>query len=333
MIYSLVVEGLIFTQTDVFGKYLPSRSSIEDIMSRLENINRTDDENRENKQRFCSLNYIAVVELDKSFNPLRYLSELENKNIVQNYQEWLMHIEIRIDKPSFLELSVMYQRNLDRMCQLTGNDFNCVIQDNFVIAWYGYLLGNSGHIGVQKIRKELTTLLKVAEGRKALNNYKPIEKQDDYLFRLRDHKNLGLADKSFASFTDTVSSLAESNDEMFVLNMAQHQVMLRLAEIAEKLPNRSVPFLCRFCNNISGIIRGGKTPASCGKCKNKYSASTSAKNRQTPSAINRKGNCLSLPKANSGKSTICDSCGHRKVCYILEKENFCKDCLRKHVSW
>lgn len=325
MIYSLVVEGLIFTQTDVFGKYLPSRSSIKDIMSRLENINRTDDENRLNKQRFCSLNYTAVVELDKSFNPLRYMTELENKNIVQNYQEWLMNIE----KPSFLELSVMYHRNLDRMCQLTEHGFNCVIQDNFIIVWHSYLLGNSGHIGTQRIRKELTTLLSVAEGRKDLKAYKLIENQEDYLLSLRCYKELTLADKIFSEFTDAVSNLAESSEEMLVLNLAQHEVTLRLTEISEKSLDRSAPFLCPFCNAISVIDRGKRPRAKCDECGNKYSASTSAKNRQTPSAINRKGNRLSLPKANNGKSTICYSCGHRRVCYISERDNFCKKCLQK----
>ncbi len=116
MIYSLVVEGFIFAQTDVFGEYLPSRSSIEAVMTRLGNINRTDDENRSNKWTFCRLNYKTVVELDKSVNPLRYLTEIENNNIFQNYQEWLAIIEAG-KKPTSLELSVMYQRNLDRMCQ------------------------------------------------------------------------------------------------------------------------------------------------------------------------------------------------------------------------
>jgi hypothetical protein len=333
MIYSLMVEGLIFAQTDVFGTYLPSRSSIEDVMSRFENINRTDDENRVNKQRFCSLNYTTVVELDKSFNPTRYLTELENINIVLNYQEWLTNIETRKDKPAFLELSVMYQRNLDRICQLTGYDFCCVIQDNFVIAWYGYLLGNSGHIGDQKFKRELEAILKVAEGRKPISFYKPIEKRDDYCSRLADYKDLGLADKRFSEFTDAVSNLAESNDEIFILNMAQREVTLRLTEIAEEAPDRSVPFLCPFCNAISDIIRGKRPRAKCEKCGNKYSASTSAKNRQTPSAINRKGNRLSLHKANIGKITICYSCGNRRVCYILEKENWCKECLRENGLW
>jgi hypothetical protein len=290
MIYSLVVEGLMFAQTDVFGKYLPSRSSLEDVMSRLENINRTDDENRVNKQRFCSLNYTTVVELNKSFNPTRYLTELENINIVLNYQEWLTNIETRKDKPAFLELSVMYQRNLDRMCQLTGYDFCCVIQDNFVIAWYGYLLGNSGHIGDQKFKRELEAILKVAEGQKPLSDYKPVEKRDDYLSRLSDYKDLGLADKRFSEFTDAVSNLAESSEEMFVLIAVQQEVTLRLTEIAEGFPDRSVPFLCPFCNAISDSERGKRPKAKCEKCGNKYSASTSAKHRRTPSAINKKGN-------------------------------------------
>jgi hypothetical protein len=314
MIYSLVIEGLIFAQTDVFGKYLPSRSSIKDAMSRLENINRTDDENRVNEQRFGSLNYKTVVELDKSFNPLRYMTELENNNIVQNYQEWLMNI----DKPSFLELSVMYQYNLDRMCQLTGYDFKNVMQENFIIVWYGYLLGNSGHIGIQKIRKELTTLLLVAGGKKHTSSYKMSEKRDDYLYVLKEYKDLVSSVKSFNGFTDDVSSLVESNEEMFILNMAQHEVTLRLVEITERSLDNLSRFLCPFCNDIAAIIRGVKTPSSCSKCKNKYSASTSLKNRRD--ATNKK------------IRSFCSSCGKRRICYVSEKEKSCEECSFKNDS-
>jgi hypothetical protein len=335
MIYSLVVEGLIFAQTDVFGKYLPSRSSIEDVMSRFEDINRTNDENRVNKQRFCSLNYTTVVELDKSFNPTRNLTELENINIVLNYQEWLTNIETRKDKPAFLELSVMYQRNLDRMCQLTGHDFYCVIQDNFVIAWYGYLIGNSGHIGDQKFKRELEAILKVAEGRKPISLYKPIGNRDEYCSRLRDYEDLGLADKRFSEFTDAVSNLAKSNDEMSILVLAQHEVTLRLTEIVEKSPKRSVPFLCRFCNNISDIIRGGKTPSSCTKCKNEglYKQDWE-KNNRPPTQQDPIGWVIAF----DGKRMLCEGVkcddGYDEVGRLrqVNAECICRECYRESIG-
>jgi hypothetical protein len=74
LIYSLVVEGLYFAQADIFGEYLPTKSSVEAVLSKLGNPNLTKGQKRIAEQDFCTLSYGVTELLDKQINADIYLT-------------------------------------------------------------------------------------------------------------------------------------------------------------------------------------------------------------------------------------------------------------------
>ena len=314
MIYSLVVEGLIFAQADIFGEYLPSKTSIEAVMSKLGNPNQTKGEKRIAKQDFCSLNYVIVTLLDRQLNADIYLSRGE------------------IGKD--LEASFQFVSAIKQQAEITGFSFWSVMQSTFVMRWYQYLAGNPSGGNLQKICQQTTTMLSIANRDKEPWKFPEVTIYDDYS-RLEEYLDFQSANEYFKSFTSKVmndleNSLNEQNPKErgskigdSILDM--YAAINYLAAVYEKKGNRLVPFLCPFCQSHSLLKRAKKgLRAHCEnlECKRAYSFVGNQRNRESPANQIQVSSLLPWEKA-SGTPRYCCECRKRR---LVNKERSCKQC-------
>lgn len=314
MIYSLVVEGLIFAQADIFGEYLPTKSSIEAVLSKLRNPNRTKGEKRIAEQDFCTFSYAIVTLLDRQLNADIYLS--------------------RGETGEDLEASFQLVSAIKKQAEMTGFSFWSLMQSTFVMRWYHYLAGNPSGGNLQKIHQQTTSMLSIANGEKEPWNFPEATIYDDYS-RLEEYSDFKSSTEYFKSFTSKVindleNSLNEQNPKErgskigdSILDM--YAAINSLAAIYKKKGNRLVPFLCPFCQSHSLLKRANKgSRAHCEKleCKRAYSFVGTQRNRESPANQIQVSSLRPWEKA-SGTPRYCCECRKRR---LVNKERSCKPC-------
>jgi hypothetical protein len=328
MIYSLVVEGLIFAQTDVFGEYLPSRSSIEDVMSKIGNPNLTKGQKRIAEQDFCTLSYTIVTLLDKQINADIYLSRGE----------------IGED----LEASRQFMSAIKQQAEMTEFSFWSLMQSIFVMEWYHYIAGNPSGGNLQKISQQTKSMLLIASGEKKPLEFPQVTIHDDYS-RLEEYPDFKSANEYFNLFTnklndelDNISRIEKKRDLKIVNSILDSFAAINsLAAIGEKKGNRSIPFFCPFCKTHSVLERVRKGTRSCCEnfefeCKKAYSTAKTKENRESPaSQKNRKSSAKQklakrklvsskpLWKKASDTPRYCIGCRKRRK---VDEGRSCEDC-------
>lgn len=312
MIYSLVVEGLYFAQADIFGEYLPAKSSIEAVLSKLGNPNLTKGQKRIAEQDFCTVSYTIVTLLDKQLNADIYLSRGE------------------IGKD--LEASRQFVSAIKQQAEMTEFSFWSVMQSIFVMEWYRYIAGNPSGGNLQKISQQTKSMLLIASGEKKHWEFPQVTIHDDYS-RLEEYPDFKSANEYFNSFTnklndelDDISRVEKERDSKIVNSILDSFAAINsLAAIGEKKGNRSVPFLCPFCKTHSVLERARKgTRSHCKnlECERAYSTAKTEENRESPANQKQVSN-KPLWKKASDTPRYCLECRYRR---LVNEERSCKKC-------
>jgi hypothetical protein len=314
MIYSLVVEGLYFAQADIFGEYLPSKSSIEAVLSKLGNPNLTKGQKRIAEQDFCVLNYGITKLLDKQINADIYLS--------------------RGATGEDLEACLQFILTMKQQADMTEFSFVSLMQSIFVRSWHQYIAGNPSGGNLQKIQQQTTSMLLIASGEKEPWGFPRVTIRDDYS-RLEEYPDYESANEYFKSFTNKL------NDELDNILRGENEkkrgskigdsildsfaAINTLAAIGKKKGNKSVPFFCPFCNTHSVLERVRKgTRSHCEnlECERAYSAAKTKENRDSPAIKQQVSNKPFWKKADD-TPRYCIGCRKRR---LVDEGRSCKKC-------
>lgn len=332
MIYSLVVEGLYFAQADIFGEFLPSKSSIEAVLSKLGNPSLTKGEKRIAEQDFCILSYTIIKLLDKQFNADIYLSRGE------------------IGKG--LEADLRFIASVKQQAEMTETSFYLLMQSIFIMEWYQYVAGNPSGGNPQKVQQQTTSMLLIANKKKEPWNFPKVTNQDDYS-RLEEYPDYKSASGYFNSFTSKLNdeldnilrgeSLTERGSKIGNSILDSFTAINSLAAIGERKGNKSVPFFCPFCKTHSVLERVRKgTRSHCKhfefECNKPYSAIKTKESRNSPgSQKNKKPSAkreLAKRKLVSTKPIWEKADDTRRYCYecdppkrrLVNEGQLCEEC-------
>lgn len=248
------VQGLMFSQIDVLGEYLPSRTSIESVLAEVKDLR--------NKRKFLQHSNSVVMALNKSFNPHHYQPELTNLDR-NNYQQWFSGI---VD-PTLPELNKMFLWNMERICKISNHDPDLLMQSTFIVNWYHSLVGNFSGGDMQKIRKVWTTLLLVSKGEKSIDSLSDKQESIDYS-ELEKYPDFTAANKYLSSFCEFVGEAIKSDIRILIFDNAILEIIRESAQIIEKHEKGLVVFFCKKCKTHS-TVKQGNIPLLCRTCQNK----------------------------------------------------------------
>jgi hypothetical protein len=328
MIYSLVVEGLYFAQADIFGEYLPSKSSIEAVLSKLGNPNLTKGQKRIAEQDFCILSYEITKLLDKQINADIFLSRGKTGEDLEAYFQFVSTME--------------------QQAEMTDTSFGSLMQSIFVMNWHQFIVGNPSGGNLQKIQQQTSSMLLIANGEKKPWNFPRVTIRDDYS-RLEEYPDYKSANDYFKSFNNKLDdeldnilrgeSEKERGSKIGNSIIDSFAAINSLAAIGDKKGNKSVPFFCPFCQTHSVLERVRKgTRSHCEnlECKRAYSAAKTKDNRESPSSQkNKKPSAkqkIAERKLVSTKPIWEEADDTRRYCIgcrkrrLVDEERSCEEC-------
>jgi hypothetical protein len=296
------VQGFMFSQIDVLGEYLPSRTSIESVLSEIKDIR--------NKRKFLQCSNSVVMILNKSFNPQYCQPELTNLDR-NNYQTWVRGIVT----PTLPELNKMFLLNMEIMCEISGYDFALLIRSTFIVNWYHSIVGNFSGGDIQKVRKESKTLLLIINREKNIDSLS--EKQDNIDYsELEKYSDFAAANKYLYSFNKFIGEALEHDSGISIFNNEIFEIIHESAKIIEKRDKGVVVFFCKQCKTHS-TVKQGNIPLLCKSCQNKKRDEKKA-SRRIPRfgwEFDRVGECIGgcgSDKIQINSKYICFGCHRSK---------------------
>jgi hypothetical protein len=156
------IQGLTFIQADIFGKPLPSRTSIESVLDKI-----TD---KRNKRKICDRSNSVVLFLHQKYNlPINLLSDHFHDSRLK---------ELSGGKLSLNDIHKILLHITELQCRLSGDDYYLLVQNLFNVEWFELLFCDF-NFDIQKIRKAMTSYLACAYGNGNIetfdkyNNMKP----------------------------------------------------------------------------------------------------------------------------------------------------------------
>jgi hypothetical protein len=249
MIYSLVVEGLIFAQTDVFGDYLPPQSSIIAVLSKIGKgkVSLSDAEIAKAMMLFCELSNTYTQQLYAVFCPDEYLSDYVGDGGTD---------------PEILEyirLNRKWLNLLKSQAELLQRDFRIPVQCLAVIGWYSSIIGDMGVINEPLIAEKNNKMLNVFHKKKPREKYRESWNFKEYNHHLFDYPDFVWALESYSDFSsflleNTGYKLKDSDTKEIrkgVTFLRKWQMEMSAIDIARiKLCKPSQPdLLTGFCTN------------------------------------------------------------------------------------
>jgi hypothetical protein len=298
------IHRLSFSQVNIFGCYLPSRSSIESVLEQIRDHRK--------KRKICDRSNSQVPRLGRKYGLTIHQLEVSLSNAVLKERTGVGRSASEI----YHDIGVGILYLTEKQCRISGDDYFLIVQNEFTVNWFECVVGDYGHDN-QKFRKISDNILVhvYSKGAKKLTNQyfglKPevptpnMAKYPDYIFS-----------KSYGQeFNTKVWKMINSNREIFHLAMAVVELCNKSFELTEQLKN--IP-LELFCPNCQTYFSAKRRPSLmiCPACLAKQKAKQKLSRR-----IDRKGWVADRRGACDG------GCGSPKI-----RINKLDSCLKCYLS-
>jgi hypothetical protein len=315
------IVNLKYGQLDVFGMGVPSEELFGSVVDNLEN--------EEDIHKFNSLHNEFMNDFIAIFIPNNYPYNGEN-----------------IETKLLLELYSRLRQNYKEQCEMMSLDFSLLWQSFAVIRWLKFTIGESTTGDMKQVIDETSKLHQARSGKISRDSFKvhdlkyhpSLEKYPEYIkamsvYDLFEYK---------AGFTAII------NCDMDELRIEEVEILNRIAKIGKHRRIDHYSFVCYFCNRLVTVTSEGtfksdgsmitkrRMHKNCGskECDADYSATTTDKNKKSPSAVQKQGFksiIKSLEKAFDGKRRTCE-CKHRRVLKKFRGLNLCEVCIDEMLS-
>jgi hypothetical protein len=296
---TIEVSRLTFIQVDIFGCYLPTRTSIESVLAKISD--------KRNKRKICERSN-ELVELHSQ----RF--DIPN----DFFNEWVCKVSYRVEKT---DLDRIY--NLDKkstiitlyQAYIAGLDSKGIAQSIFTMSWFEGMVGGFHH-DIQKMRKMLGNMLECTH-----NRSKPIEKYADAKLepltsREKEYPDYVTSRMLFESFNKQICLIAAYNPRMLFLQYQDYQTIYENLKLREGIEGKTCINVCTKCNVH---FESKKKPSIkiCNSCKNR-----SAEQKKVSRRLDRGGwVCVGTGKCDGG-------CGSPKI--KINTSGSCLECYRSN---
>jgi hypothetical protein len=295
------VSGLTFIQVDIFGCYLPTRTSIESVLAKISD--------KRNRRKICERSN-ELVDLHS-----------ERFDIPDSFfDEWVCKVSYRVEKTDRdrkcnldkkLTVIMLYQA-----C-IAGLDGRGIARSSFIMNWFEGIVGGFDY-DIQKLRKMLVNTLKCFHNRsKPIEKYKNV-KLEPLTSREKEYPEYVTARTLFESFNEQICLIANYNSLMLSFEYQNLQLMYEGFKLAEGMKDKTYIIVCTKCNVH---FESKKTPSIkiCNSCKNR-----SAEQKKVSRRLNRGGwVCVGTGKCDGG-------CGSLKI--KINTLGSCLKCYAKTVN-
>jgi hypothetical protein len=292
------VSGLTFIQVDIFGYYLPTRTSIESVLAKISD--------KRNKRKICERSNELVDLHSQRFD------------IPDNFfDEWVCKVSYRVEKTDRdrkynldkkLILIMLYQACTAR---LDGRD---VARNSFIQNWFEGIVGGFDH-DTQKLRKILGNTLECFHSpSKPIEKYKNV-RLEPLTSREKEYPEYVTARTQFELFCEQICLVAKYNSLMRSFMYEELQLMYEGFKLIEGIKVKTYINVCTKCNVH---FESKKQPSIkiCNSCKNR-----SAEQKKVSRRLDRGGwVCVGTGKCDGG-------CGYLKI-----KINTLSSCLKCYVK-
>jgi hypothetical protein len=296
---TIEVSRLTFIQVDIFGCYLPTRTSIESVLAKLSD--------KRNKRKICGRSNELVVLHSQYFDiPDSY------------FDDYGCEVTFRGEKTN--EDSVYNLKKISIMitadqCKLAGLNARGMAQTIFVKSWFEGMVGGFDY-DVQKMRKMVGNMLECTH-----NNSKFIEKYADVKLepltsREKEYPEYVAARVLFESFYTQICLRARYDKRMWFLLYQDHQIIYEILQRSEDIKDKTCINVCLNCR-IPFESKQMPSVKICNSCKNR-----SAEQKKVSRRLDRGG----WVRVGTGK---CDGgCGSPKI--KINTSGSCLECYRSN---
>lgn len=221
------------------------------------------------------------------------------------------------DCSEFAQMGLKYKINYQTQCEL--------VDVNFPALWYYFassfwFISVMGYLEIPNQSDMSKDIVKYVNTFKKTGEYVRDNKYVDDRHNLIRFKEYREAISPIGQFISTTGELSKTNQRMKELLIERDNILKELAKWDSFNPVR----ICQFCNSIFDVRTSPDKWKSCGspKCVKAYSAATTKKSRQQPSAQNKSSQTAQFVKIDDTPH-VCQGCGCRR---IVNVENRCKPC-------
>jgi hypothetical protein len=315
------IVNLKYGQLDVFGMGVPSEDLFGSVIDNLEN--------EEDIHKFNSLHNEFMNNFVAFFVPDDYPYNEEN-----------------IETKLLLELCSRSRQNYKEQCEMMNLNFSLLWQSFAVIRWLKFTIGESTTGDMKQVIDETSKLHQARSGKISRDSFKVHDLK--YHPSLEKHPEYIKAMSIYDWFEYKAGFTAIINCDMDKLRIEEVEILNRIAKIGKHRRIDHYSFICYFCNRLVTVTSEGtfksdgsmitkrRMHKNCGskECDADYSATTTAKNKKSPSAVQKQGFkpiIKSLEKAFDGKRRTCE-CRYRKVLKKFGDLNLCESCIDEKLS-
>jgi hypothetical protein len=281
---TIEVYGLNFTQVDIFGCYLPLRTSIESVLDKI-----TD---KRNKRKIC-----------EHANKLTILHSQEF-DIPHNFQhEYICKVGFRVKLTNENHIYNLKKKSLIIMgyqCALANCKFDYLAQSRFTVKWFEGVVGGFDH-DIQKMRKISGHWLRCIRGQcKYFEEYADL-KPEPPSKRINEYPEYIVANTIGELFNARIHEIAHYDKRMCVLLYEELQIMNEVFQRIEKIEGKICTTVCTKCY-MPFTSKQVSSLKVCSSCQNKRREEKKVNRR-----IDRKG-------WEFDRVGICDGgCGSSKI--------------------
>ncbi|WP_373538759.1 hypothetical protein [Chamaesiphon sp.] len=295
---TIEVSGLYFTRANIFGCYLPTRTSIESVLVKIPD--------KRNKRKICERSNELVelhsqcLDIPDSF-----------------FDDWVCTIEYRVEKTDRdrkynldKKLTVIM---LHQAC-IAGLDGRGIARNSFIKNWFEGMLGGFDH-DTQKLRKMLGNTLECVHNRsKPIEKYKNV-KLEPLTSREKECPEYVTARMLFESFQEQICLILQYNSLMLSFEYQIYQLIYEGFKLTEGIKDKTCINVCTKCNVH---FESKKRPSIkiCNPCKNR-----SAEQKKVSRRIDR-GSWVPIGTGKCG-----GGCESLKI-----KINTFSSCLKCYIS-
>jgi hypothetical protein len=224
------IQGFSFIQADVHGCYLPSRASIESVLEKVYN--------KTKKQKICAYSNRLVRNLDERSDIPSHLLDMAFHIILSEYYF--------TGQFSLEDLDKLILKTIRDQCQLSGYDFDIMMQNMFVEMWFNGLVGDSNH-DIQKQRKMTSRWLGCTYGNSRSNKKYTKPKPEAITQRMMEYPEYVISRKFVESFYCRINEIALYDQRMRQAVADHFEFGNKQYEILEKSKNKTRTFFCGKC--------------------------------------------------------------------------------------
>jgi hypothetical protein len=263
---TIEVSGLSFTQVDIFGCYLPTRTSIESVLAKIPD--------KRNKRKICERsNKLAILHSRRFDIPDSF------------FDDWVYRMSFKVEETSKNRLHDLYKKSeiiMFHQCELAGLNPRWMAQSMFVMAWFDGMIGCDVPNN-QAMRKVMGNMLKRTHSRS-----KSIAKHADVKLkrltsREKEYPEYAIAIAMQDSFFDRTCLIAIYDVRMLRLSYNKIQITYEIFKILEGLKDKTCINVCADCRLH---FESKKQPSIkiCNSCKNR-----SVKQKKASRRLDRDG--------------------------------------------